>query len=882
MKLAVLTGLGLALCAGEAWAKEWKVYCLPERHLDVGWSFLPADAPGQAYAGSIEENHNFVLGQAMLMHRDFAHVLSPEARPRWFVDSAWQIEQLEKWDQAAFPVLRRLINSREFAYNPMYANLHTLQLGHEELMRTMAYGRLLERKGFRRSFLASASDAFSVGWGYASMLASAGIKYFVKGTWFKGPSVTPGLTLVEGGPLFRWVGPDGKKVLFFYYGGYHDMGGNYGEPLTEKVVLDAVQRYEQLGREGKWPYDAFPLFGSEGDFGIPDIDNSKFVHEWNKKRTDIRLVISTPEEFFEYIDGRFGDKIPSLTGGWGVSHDVEENTFAKPGARARANDHLLFAAEAWGALAADRYGRPYDADGFRDLWLKQVLYHEHSFGYMDSGPSPKSLRQYVWKNRLTEHVEETAQRRLDEALAAFAADIPGAGERGVAVFNSLPFESGGVVELPARQVGRAPETIRIVDVASGHEAVVEPKPDGSVRFLASSVPALGYRSYRIGNPDTASAARPAGGKGGVRADARARTIENQFYRLTLAPDGSISGLWDKDLGAELLDVRASFRGNQFVFKDDVWRDHSPASARIAVEDQGPLGATLRVEGAPSGIFPRLTMRYTLPVGGKRVDIVNSFTKEPGTTSSAETVFYAFPFAVPGGGFHMDIPGVVARYPEEFRKETQWTYMPAQSFVAASSERMNIVLATREAPNFAFRSMRRYFDHQPLPSIANTHVFAMPLSKQTVNRHDFDREGGTYTFSYALTSGRGPLQPAAALRFAWGFQRPLRAVALTGAAGGLPAAGGFVDIDALGVVMLAFKQADDGRGIVARLWNPGPKPQMARVALPGRAIAQALTTDSLERDLGGSYRVRNGRAEIGCAAREIVTVRLVPPAPRYRP
>ena len=74
--------------------------------------------------------------------------------------------------------------------------------------------------------------------------------------------------------------------------------------------------------------------GSEGDFGIPDIDNPNFVRDWNASHPAIRLIIATPEEFFEYIEKNFGDKIPDgVTGGWGVSHDIEETTFAKPGAR---------------------------------------------------------------------------------------------------------------------------------------------------------------------------------------------------------------------------------------------------------------------------------------------------------------------------------------------------------------------------------------------------------------------------------------------------------------------------------------------------------------------------------------------------------------------
>ncbi|MGH9661573.1 MAG: glycosyl hydrolase-related protein [Bryobacteraceae bacterium] len=807
------------------YAKDWKVFCLPEKHLDVGWSHLPADALDQGYPGSVEEFQNFSLARAIFI-RDHTSQYPPDARYRWFVDSAWQIEQLQKYNPRLIPKLRQLINDGEFSYNPMYANLHTMTLGHEQLMRTMAYGRVLENNGFRRSYMANASDAFSVGWGYASMLASAGIKYFIKGTWFTGPSVTPGITdgMVQPAPLFRWVGPDGKKVLFFYYRGYHDMGGNFGEPMSEVSVRTAVDKYEKLSREGKWPYDAFPLFGSEADWGIPDIDDSNFIREWNKSNPSIRLKMATPEEFFEYIEANFADKIPDgVTGGWGVSHDIEENTFAKPGARARANDHALLAAEAFGALAGLRLGVPYDADEMRRAWLKQVVYHEHSFGYLNTGPSPESLRQYAWKNRLTEQVRDIADASLGPALRALAAQIPNGGENRIAVFNSLGFEQTGFVDLPltSSQTGRS----RVIDVESGRPAASQVWEAGGkklLRFRASSVPAIGYRSFRI----EAAGEEPATAK--VSADAARRTIENQFYRVMLSEDGSIASLFDKDLKAEIFEAPGAMLGNQFIFKDDTWRDHSPRSATITVENAGELCSTLRSESARVSIFPRNTRRYTLCDGEKRLEIANSFTKEPGTSNSAETIFYAFPIAVPGGIFHIDIPGVVARYPDEFRQETHWTYMPAQSFVSVSNNRMNVVLATREAPNFSFRTMRKYFEHLPLPETPATRIFAMPLSKQTVNKHDYDQQGGTYEFHYALTSSQGPLKPA-----------------------------------------------DDGRGLIVRLWNPGHQAAPARLVLADIGIAAGVRTDVLERDTGGEYPIVGGALTVPVGAREFVTVRIQP-------
>jgi len=872
--LAVLVVLLALTIAGQA--KDWKIYCLQEKHLDVGWSHLPADAADQGYPGSVEEFQNFSLARAMYVQAfttEFQY--PPDARYKWYVDSAWQIEQLEKYNPQAIPKLRQLINEGEFSYNPMYANLHTMMLGHEALMRSMTYAQVLERKGFRRSYMANASDAFSVGWGYASMLASAGVKYFIKSTWYTGPSVTPGIQdgMVEPAPLFRWVGADGKKVLFFYGGGYHDAGGNHGEALFEGKLRKELAVYEKLSQEGKWPYDAFPVFGSEADWGIPDIDNPNFVRDWNKAHPEIRLIISTPEEFFEYIEKNFSSKIPDgVTGGWGVSHDVEELTFAKPGAHARANDHTLLSAEAFGAIAKTRFGTPYNIDEMRNAWLKQVVYHEHSFGYLDTGPSAMSRRQYAWKNRLTEQVQEMGNANLKPALNALAGQISNGGEERVAVFNSLGFAHTGYVDLPLKAGGKPS---RVIDVETGKAApaqVWEASTGKMLRFRASAVPAIGYKSFRI-EPAAAAPARPT-----VAADPKARLLENQFYRLTLAEDGSIASLFDKDLKAELFEstglAPGAMLGNQFIFKDVDWNEHLPKPGEITIENAGALCSTLKAESNPMGIFRRITRRYTLCDGEKRLEIANSFTKEAGKSNSPETILYAFPFAVTDGGFHIDVPGVVAKYPEEFRKETHWTYMPAQSFVSVDNARMNIVLATREAPDFSFRTARPYFKHLPLPETPRTRVFSMPLSKQTVNRHDYDSEGGSYEFHYALTSGAGPLNPAEALRFAWGFQREFSTGALPNRNGSLPSSTSFAGSKSDQVLITTLKPADSGRGMIARLWNPGGQAASGGLAMKEAGVSKCLRTDLLERDTGEEYPVANGVVTVPVGAREFVTIRLL--------
>jgi hypothetical protein len=144
------------------------------------------------------------------------------------------------------------------------------------------------------------------------------------------------------------------------------------------VVEKAVEKYEALSRQGKWPYDAIPLFGSEGDYGIPSPENSAFVRERYKSHDSVKLLIATPEEFFEYVKSHFAEKIPDGGRGVrGISYDLIEANTAKPEARVRRNDHLLCAAEVFSSFSALFFGSAYPTEPLREAWLKQGLFHEH-------------------------------------------------------------------------------------------------------------------------------------------------------------------------------------------------------------------------------------------------------------------------------------------------------------------------------------------------------------------------------------------------------------------------------------------------------------------------------------------------------------------------
>lgn len=76
-----------------------------------------------------------------------------------------------------------------------------------------------------------------------------------------------------------------------------------------------------------------------------------------------------------------------------------------------------------------------------------------------------------------------------------------------------------------------------------------------IRFLATDVPAVGYKCYTIRQAKTDVPPRS-------RADS---AVENAYYRITLDPGtGAVASLFDKELNRELVDASSPYRFNQYL------------------------------------------------------------------------------------------------------------------------------------------------------------------------------------------------------------------------------------------------------------------------------------------------------------------------------
>ena len=193
---------------------------------------------------------------------------------------------IEEYDRALFERIRRLVRQGKWHIGgSWYLQPDCHMPAGESLVRQILVGKSYFRNRFGvDNTTAYNFDSFGHSRGLVQILAKSGYDFYIH------CRPTPG-ELVDPLParVYRWVGYDGSSVASHQaYGWYCSDRGK------------AVQRVEDVlkGTAGDGLPASLALWGIGDHGGGPSREDLKLLERFRRRRTDLRLVHSTPEAFF--------------------------------------------------------------------------------------------------------------------------------------------------------------------------------------------------------------------------------------------------------------------------------------------------------------------------------------------------------------------------------------------------------------------------------------------------------------------------------------------------------------------------------------------------------------------------------------------------------
>ena len=441
---------------------------------------------------------------------------------------------------------------------------------------------------------------------------------------------------------------------------------------------------------------------------------------------------------------------------------------------------------------------------------------------------PGSSINWVYQDNARDYatIGKLCDRVIGEAAPALTAKIDTMGfKQPVLVFNSLGHERREVVTLP----------------------------EGGLAQVR--VPALGYT---VVEGTAAVDGKPVS----VKRNAGGVVVDNGLLRVTMDGNGLIAGIWDYAANREV--VAKGERANMFqLFKDypnswDAWdvdlhyqevREDLVSAAKVTVSEAGPLRAVVSVVRK----FGQSKIEQDIIVNAdsRRIDFVTKVDWQ----ETHKLLKVAFP---------VNIRSPRATY------EIQYGHLERPTHYNTSWDMARFEVC---AHKWADLSERDYgvallndckYGHDIFGNTMRLSLLRAAKSPDPL------ADVGKHQFTYALLPHAGDLTTGRVIEEAYALNVPLTVQPLAPKRGGLPATQSFFSVDRPGVVIEAVKNAEDGSGVIVRLYEAyGTRGEcVLNTNLPFTAVVE---TDLLERTTR-KLACKDGRVKFTVRPFEIITLK----------
>jgi len=659
--------------------------------------------------------------------------------------------------------------------------------------------------------------------------------------------------------VFRWRSPDGSEVLFGrILRGYNTVLLNvtrtlehaYADnPETMRGYMDMI---DEMASDN-WD-SAFFFYGVGNHGGGPTKKNIENLRILRERDPDTQYIMSTTEDFFDALRPHTA-QLPV------VQDDLQHHASGcysavsaiKNGVR-RA-EWAMFGAENFAMLTKQLIGKPCPAvKEFARAWKNILFAHFH-----DSLGGCSSKAVYEDEDIFLKETLAMAQRTENNALQSLSWKIDTSdADKGIPIilFNPHSFDIETTVTISKR--------VEVLYDRDGNEICTQlvRSPDSRCRkkigdtIFCAKIPAMGYNTYYFNAelPDYGFTPYyfPEGKDKPVyqgNANASDRTIENEFLRITFSyPDGCISSMYDKKAGKELLSGKGAvpivideygydtWAHNKLFFDNEIGKF---CDATITVLDSGPLRAQIKIESFYGK--SKLTQYFTLHEGSPMLEVTAKIDwheqhkmlklRFPTTYIDDPHAFYEIPYGV-------------------FERSVNGEEEPGQSWIAVKQNDEGLALINNNKYSFSIKE-----NEMNLTVVRSPYYIDHARGDQNDQESEFTDQG-EHIFRYALMPIRGQSW-APVIRQARLFNLPPTMIMENNHSGILSDFCQGLSVSTPNVVVSAWKQAENGKGIILRAYETDGIE--TRVCIKGEAMPYPLETTFLPYSIQ-TYYLEEGKTE----------------------
>ncbi|HCU36981.1 MAG TPA: hypothetical protein DGT21_16500 [Armatimonadetes bacterium] len=404
-----------------------------------------------------------------------------------------------------------------------------------------------------------------------------------------------------------------------------------------------------------------------------------------------------------------------------------------------------------------------------------------------------------------------------------------------------------------------------------------------LHFVAPDLPACGYATFEL---------RPRQERQATSATTSrsASSIESEYYRLQVDPDtGRVVSLIDIEADRELLDAEAPHGLGEIVLRTpESMLDWDRTLIRRAGAD-GAVYSTIELATSAPG-HPHIVTAFSLHRGLKRLDMALRILKDP---TPLLDVHLAFPFLLADPAFRYE--GVLCALTPmaDFLPGAYWDQVTVRNWVRIGGSGISLLWSSLDAPTCALGQLTEGYTspahscivperikHEPgdAGQVRRAWVYSL-LCANNLGTNFSVSQTGSLLFRYSLTTAAGEMGDAEAARLGADAMTPCQTIfTQPRRPGHLPLSSSMIAIEGGSPALLCCKRAEDGQGLILRLWNPTAETTESTVRLGFGTIERVGLTALAEDDDGqltGELLGHGRRAfTVRIGPRSIATVRVI--------